>query len=565
MIMIDVIIQGTIASSGAVAGIFTPTPFPIYLEDNWESSLIIAAGVYNPSPEKVTLSHRSVDNGDTYAVIAETIGNTVSFVGQSSLQKVAHSPLPSIAGNGILARQQGVWVQWKTASGEWVEKSLSSIPGAAIGGGTFESLTHDYVANEFIIIKSSGNSVDILTTPDFLAFDNPAGGVLNPLTISSNNLMTTVHNIYFIGGQYVAYGTDRPTSSMYITATSSDLFNWTKQVASLPVSTHAEQAFFNSRVIISRFDQPGAIHTRAIEIWSSSDGLTWTQATLPSQEATVGVTDHEFLVTASAIELLTDTYVYRSTNGTTWTRSLLQNNLRDANNTVPENALLGRAKGSLMDSAAGPDHIAIANVYSIQLGGKTVKLSQVNAVATLGYPSTAPEGATVGWIQTNFNRNMIIGDGFVLNDFPAVSAIIGQSLYARNAATTRYFEITVENATGTSSRVGARGLGYNHVDSASTDAVWFFVDNNIVTVSNGINIVVTHTHTAGQILGFLFDFTAQTCVIEVDGAALATIPDLNILLPWIVETTANSGQFKLNVGQESFSHNGTGATAWETQ
>ena len=557
MIMIDLLIQGTLGG-GLSQGDYTPVPFPIYFEGDWHSTLMLEADLYDQSGNKLTLSHKSIDNGATYSVtnIDDTYAASISVQGTKLL------PIPNLSGNSKLLEVSSI-IRLKDDTADWTNIDLSSVPGGSFGGGTLSFVGFDDTNNEFIFIKNGGIlGDDVFTTPDFVVFDSPSFGSPNPIT--DGELFSDVFAIHFISGQYVAFGLDESTSDN-ITATSSDLLNWTKQVAILPASTYADSsiAFFNSKYIIHRFENNGGILFRVLEIWSSSDGLTWTQATLPAQEATVAVQGIEFLVTAAAIELLTPSYVYRSTDGTTWTRTLLKNYLNQGSDGSTNGFSLANGKGSLMDSAAGPDHLAISNVSSLQLGGKLVHLTEVNAVPTLGYPSTAPEGAVVGWIQDNLSREMVIDDGFTLNNIPAAGTVEGHSLYARNTATTRYYEIEVLSSGLTTNKVGALGLGGDYV--SGTDAIWFNVIEDLIEVSNGSDIVVTHSHTAGQILGFLFDFVAKTCVIEVDGVALATVPNVNNLIPWVIETTVFNGRFKLNVGQEAFSHNGTGATAWQTQ
>lgn len=559
MIMLDTMIQATFGIIGGDVS-FTPVPFASYFNSTWQSTVLVAAGLYDDTTDKITLSHESIDNGAIYSVINEDRIFAITF----SVQKIKHVPVPNLSLDDNLVEVSSI-VRIKRGIDDWENIDLSTVPEASFSGGTLTFAGADYTTNEFIFIKN-GSSLgdDIFTTSDFIAFGNPSPGVRNPLTVAGNGLFLDVFSVYFISGQYVAYGIpdDFPTENR--TATSTDLVNWTLGGADLGFSSnHINQAFFNGRHIIYRFEQTTGITDRILEIWSSSDGETWTQATLPSQEADVGVQGYAFIITSASIEVLTSTYTYRSVNGTTWTRSLLLNNIRPKESLIN---ILGKAKGNIGHPDAGPDHIEMSNVYSLQLGGKIIHMTEINAIPILGYPSTAPFGAVVGWLQDDFTRDMIVDDGFTLNNIsPASGTVRSQSIYARNAASNKYYEIEVLISSGTANKIGARGLGDTHfVDAgmAITDAVEFSLNNNIIAVSNGNDIAVTHTHAAGQIISFLFDFTAQTCDIEVDGVPLATVPNITNLLPWVIDTSVTNGRFKLNVGQAPFSHNTTGTTAW---
>lgn len=568
MILIDNLIQGTLSAVSGTGVGFTPTPFAIWLNGKWQSSLAIADGLYDPNISgRILLSHESTDNGENFVVTNITEG-FVTF----SVTIISHLITPTVSGGDLIMRRSGIFVQYKDGTNDWASRSMSSVPGGSFGGGTLFGAVYDETNDEFIIIKT-GTGADIFTTTDFVNFTSPPLG--NPTSLLSAGNFETLLGVHRIGSNYVAYGIPEGLSPEIRSATSTDLSNWTLQTTNLPRPTdtgpagiyNENLAFFNNLYIIYFRDRATVSDPFKLEIHTSSDGLTWTQASIPALPGDDEEQVYTVLITNVFIEILTASHTYRSSNGTTWVSELLENNIIGRNATSEH---LGKAKGYLGDTNAGPDHISLANVHTLQLGGKILELTQTNATPTLGYPSTAPEGATVGWIQNDFNIDQIVDDGFTIQRPSAFSgSTSAQCLYAKNNADgTRYFEITVLRSAGVLNKVGMRVLGDVFIDDYTnpiTNRVSFFLGNDQVDTPNGTDITgITHTHTTGQIIGFLINLATGSCDITVDGVALTTVASLNITRSWVIECDVDDGNFFLNVGQETFTHNTTSATSWMT-
>jgi hypothetical protein len=570
MIQIDILLQ--VSGSDVATVDFTPLPFPIYDNGAWYSNLSIGAGLYDETTNKPLLTHESTDNGVTYAIIQ----NNATYNNTTSVSGIIHSFLDVKAGNDDFATTSGVWIPRRINNGEWETSSFSSVTGSSFGGGNLLIVTYDYTNNEFIFVKDGGSfGNDIFTTPDFVVIANASSGTQNPVTKLANNLLSNMFALYKLGSLYVAYGVPVSDSNVQRAATSTDMLNWTLQGTNLPKSIDlggsgiSTMAFYlgSSRYFQHFYDNNVNQTTRVLHIWYSSNGYSaWTEAPLPPQLEELGLEGFKWFVTAGAIELLTLTHVFRSVNGTTWTRSLLQNNIRHGSSF--NGIVYANAKGTVIAPTVGPDHIALSVGTTIQNDGKILALTEVNDPSpTLKYPSSAPS-TIVGWLHNNLTAiNMVTNDTTILQELANSQILTGQTLYARNSTTTRYCEIEV-TSTSNSVTMSGKCLGSDYVTGvglSATDAVWFTLTTNLIQVSNGNNIVVTHLYGAGQIIGFLYDWVAKTCVIEVDGVFLATVPNINNRLPWIMEATVRSSQLTINVGQTAFAYNGTGATAWMTQ
>ena len=549
MISLPILVLG----GGSNNSNFSPVPLPVYIEGKWRSTVKISAGVYDSDPVAAQVSHTSEDNGLNY-VLTGVDHNTSLPNG-----------LPTTSITNIIARKQGIWVQYKVGDNNWQEQSLSSIPGGSFGGGTLIGIYSDNVNNEFIVHKKGGSGGDdVFTTPDFINWEKTSNDV-NPLTVVENNLFENIIAVYYIGSQYIAYGTTIADNTKYRTATSTDLDNWIMSGSDLSMSSgpFAQMVKFGTRYFI--FIRTGStIPTYVLEIWSSTDALTWTQATLPTPPANLGMEGKEWLITSTSLELITLSHVYKTTDGVNWSMNILQNNLRPGGRFGTISAF---AKGNPIDTDAGPTHIAVPNVKSLQLGGKILSLSEVNASAALQYPGTTTYGALTGFLENTNSAGKIKEEGFLFDNQGNSSSHVIQSFYARNTATTRYFEVTLTVKEGTL-KIGAVVLGDEYVSNRLTSGVVsaFHLTDSLITTSNVTDdAAVTHTHTTGQVIGFLFNFVSATCVINVDGTDLSTVSGLVNTLSWVIDIEAiNGGKYHLNVGQEAFINNGTGATSWMT-
>ncbi|MBV1952725.1 MAG: hypothetical protein KUG64_11095 [Cycloclasticus sp.] len=561
MIFVNAQIQAIMG--GQAIGGFNPAPLPFHMEGKWRSVAYMDIGVYDDSGSRITLSQTSDDDGTTFSVT-----NTQENFDSSAVTKLLYKPIPTFSGNGIIGRKQGIDVWIKRGDSDWEKISMSSI-GGSFSGGTLASVTFDPTNNEFIIVKT-GTGVDLITTTDFITFVNPV--ITDPIEGNPISDELTVQTVQYISGGYKAYGKQLDDSAIQRVATSTDLKTWTLSGTTQPSSATVQLsydtviAFFNSRYFVHFFS--GA--TPAVEIWSSTDGTTWTQATLTGVTGG-GEKGLYWQITSAAIELHTTSQVLRSTNGTTWTEELIENNILQSPDGFSVDGANGigvyaHAKGYITSTETAPGHISLSTGSSLQLNGKVVELTGLNATPTLGYPSSAAEGATLGWLQRNFALNQVTGDGFTLvGDTGTLRNT--RSFYARNTATTRYFEVEILSSTGTANKIGARVMDDSLITDVSvitTDIAYFLLEEDLISTPNGNDIVVTYSATTGQIIGFLFDWTAQTCVIAVDGVTLGTVTSLNNIRSWTVDADVSNGQYKLNVGQEAFSHNGTGATAWQT-
>lgn len=555
MILIDTLIQGTLSAVSGTGRNFSTVPWAIYLNGKWRSSILAAENTF--AEDKLTLSHISNDDGSSYVITNEdyTFGLTTP-VNRLDPYK------PNIATNNVIAFQQGIFVNYKNGEDDWVSLSLSSIPGGIIGGGSIVSIKSDSSNNQFIILKSGGAiGYDIHTTSNFVTFNNP-----NTESVTFNDEIEDVASVIRIGANYIAYGLLQSDNAIVRASISTNLVNWTLQGSNLPtiagggqVSHYRNMAYFSGSYFIHFYDNNGGIVFRTLNVYSSTDGLIWTPVTIPAQTG-IGQQGLFWLVTSTAIELISGTHVYRSTNGTTWTAELIKNNIAPLGTTTN---LIAGAKGDTQSTEASSSHIAVRTADTLQGGGKIVHLTGVNATPTLGYPGTAPNGAIVGWLQ-NSNDLQTRDNGFTAFSDSGSSVTNIETLYARNTGT-RYYEITINRIGGGTNEVGLRAVGQQYVEGSTNsinDLVWFRLQNNNISTPNSNDQSITFTYTAGQVLGFLVDFTAQTCAITVDGTALATVSNLDTRLAFTVDASISDADFFLNVGQQAFLHNTTLADPW---
>lgn len=548
MIGVNCSIQGTISSGlGASTG-FTPVPYPIYMNGAWRSSVSVQAGLYNTSANDIVVSQVSTDNGEVY-----TVTNTDENYANATAG-VEHDPIPTFTGLNIIGRVQGIWVYYKNADTNWVQTDLSSIQGGTFGGGSLLGINFDTTNNEFIVAKT-GIGSDILTTTDFINFNNVTTEP-NPVTVTSNDLLTSLFNVINIGGTYLAYGSKSAAPSDTRVCSSTDLLNWTLETPVQPSNVTSIYKW-NNRYYIYAFDNNTGITSRTLRVWHSSDGINWTEVTMPTVTGG-GEEPYHWLATSTRLYLIGASFNYYTTS-TTFTQELPKNYLNSASDGSARGRLRGNTNPDKFADDA-PDHIAFCSGQSFQKGGKVVKLLQANSAPTLLYPSVAPDDEIISWAGINEledNSHTLVATGGTKTN---------NSLYARNEATTRYYEVTILATASTLNKIGARIIGDDHIadnNLPATDKVRFFLAEDTIETPDGANIAVTYTPTVGQVLGFLFDWTAQTCVISVDGTTLDTVPNINNTRSWIIEGQIVDGRYNLNVGQEAFLHNSTGATAWK--
>jgi len=564
MIMIDAAIQGLLSASGSGAGTaFSPVPYAVFVNQSWQSHILLDAGLHDISANKFTLAHKSTDNGVTYTLTNED----TAFGITTSVARIHRFAEIDITGNAIIAYTSGIFVNYKDGAANWVALSLSSIPGGAIGGGSLTSITFDDANNLFVVNKSNGT--DINTTADFIAWNNPAGGILNPI---NNVHKLTVSTIHHVAANYYAYGTGQVSGNPEIWQ-STDLFNWSISSATLsgsPFGTNTllegliisgaffNISWFNGRFIVHGFTQTATPADRVLHIFSSIDGFNWTEASsgpINPDPSVGGQQGENIFVTSSAIEILTNSHVMRSTNGTTWTASLIESNL-NLTTTPASNLQAAQAKGHKVrpSTSEAPDHIAIMNVDTLQGDGKLLHLTQTNATPTLGYPAGVPTGSDVEFIQDDFNVDQIIDQGFTLKNSTA------QNLIARNSGT-RYFEITVF-ASSNNMKMGLQMLGTTNYNGS--DKTFVRITRDLVETSTG-NTVVAYIPSPSQVIGFIFNFTASTIEIRVNNVAVHTATSIENARSWVIECAAvsNSRTF-LNTGRTAFVHTVAGTVAWNS-
>ena len=563
MIMLDAAIQGTLlGGSGEGTTAFTPTPYAVYANQDWHSHMVVAANLYDTSGDKITLAHESTDNGVTYAVtnVDDSFGTT------TTVNRISRFAEIDLSGNAIIGYTSGIWVYWKDGVADWQAQSLSSIPGGSIGGGSLTSVSFDDTNNLFIVNKNEGQ--DINTTADFVSWSNPAGGADNPIALTHS---LDAFAIQYIGGQYLAFGVGAISGDAEIWS-SSDLNVWVQESPTLDATAFgagdAEKegfivagmdtnvSWFNSRFIIYNKTQVTDATDRTAHIFSSTNGLTWTEDETFAADATSGQEGRNVFVTSTAIEIVTRTHVIRSTNGTTWATSLLDTNVNRTSTPVSSLHPM-QAKGHRIrpSTSEAPDHIAVMNVDTLQLGGKILHLTEVNATPTLGYPAGAATGADISFFQDNFNIDQIVDQGDTVKDSTA------QSFFARSSGD-RYFEATINATGGSSNKIGLAMLGTTNY--AGSDETYVRLAQNLVEVSSGGDTVVVYTMTIGQVLGFRFDFTAATIEILVDNVSLHTESAVENGLPWVIECEVPNGNVALNVGQDAFVYTVGGTVAWDS-
>lgn len=548
MIQLGPALQGALLGSiGDLA--FTPIPYSVYLNQDWHSHILIAAGLYDTSPNKITLAHKSTDNGETYVVtnVDTTFGIAVSVARINRFAEI------NISGNAIIAYTSGIFVYWKDGSSPWQSRSLSTIPGGYAGGGFLDSITFDETNNEFIISKNSG--IDIFTTADFVSFTQTSAS--NPNDINADLIVLTVRRI---GATFIAYGIGTVSAVAEIW-TSADLATWTKfgtDPDTSVVGGAITMNWFNGKFISVAATQTIDRTDSVLHIFHSTDGETWTEVTELSvnPDPLVGGQEPELvLITDSAIEILTNSHVMRSTDGTTFTASLLENNLNES--TTPKSGLrAAQAKGAKdrPSTSEAPDHIALMNVGIAQEAGKILHLTQANASPTLGYPLGAATGSDVTFIQSDFSRTQLIDSGFTIKDSSA------QCLFAKND-NTRYFEVTINSTAGSLNKIGIEMLG--GVNYAGSDNKSIFLSEDLIEATLG-DTIVSYTMAVSQVLGFKYDSSAGTLEILVDNVSLHTESNVENARAWVIECNMVSGSAALNIGQDAFIYTLGGTVSWDT-
>ena len=565
MIMVSAGVMGALLGGASADSTgFTPVPYAVYLEQDWYSLILVAQGLYND--DKVTLTHKSTDNGVTYAVTNEdtNFGISTPVIRTSRFAEI------NISGNGIIAYTVGIWLYYKDGDDDWVTLSLSSIPGGAIGGGFLTSLTFDATNNIFIVNKNNG--IDINTTPDFIQWTNPSSGETNPIS-TTHRLQT--FSIEFIGGQYLAFGLgeaieDSGDFDLAEVWSSPDLETWSQESPTLAavafgsgdavkeeiIARLTEVSWFNSLYIVYGSTEVTDATDRSLHVFTSTDGIIWLESGTLSADAVSGQEGNHTLITSTGIEILTDSHVFRSADGTTWTPTLLANNLT-LKTSPASNLHAAQAKGHRQrpSTSEAPDHIAVMNADILQLGGKILHLSETNVTPLLGYPADSATGAEVGFIQNNFDIDQIIDQGFTVKDSTA------QSFLARNSGD-RYLEVTINATSGSVNKIGLIAMVADKY--AGSDEISVKLTTNLVEVSSGGDTVVVYTMAVSQVLGFQFDFAASQILITVDGVLLHTQSSVENLLSWVIECEMISGEAALNVGKDTFSFPPGGTVAWNT-
>lgn len=557
MIQIGALMQGTLGGGGAGSDTGkTLTPEPLYSGGEWKSSVwgdevdydlpFTGRGVVvsSTSPDNITYTQTGLDP-DTFFTTPDKQIRPTGF------------------GGTIIFFQGGIWVYYKDGDADWVAKSLSSIPDANVGGGVVGYI--DYANGEFIISKDTPAGLDIAATTNFVDYRipsvdfNSAKGVYGvddvPFTIK------------YIGSNYVAFY-ELEADGTIQAATSTDLVTWVADSTSLPAPTgstsqgakqrpYRDLAYFNANLILTFVDLPdGDDDLKTLHIWSTTNGVDWAEATLTNDSGNEGL---EWYVTTAAVELVTATHLFRSTNGTSWVETLPENRL----------PVIAAAKGDPEGIFTAPDHIAFPYGDVVQEGGKILGFAGVSSDPVLKYPDATATGINVGWIIPRADPSIVGLYTLRGRGFEVSSVDIGNeptaiwNMYCHNTGD-YYFEITVENlATPAPVLIGAKSLGDTYYSGIKETSV--LLRDNLVEKNLG-DVVVVSALAANQVLGFLFDFVAGTLVISIDGVTLHTATNLETDRAWqpYLDFSTGGGTYSINVGQDAFIHNGTGATAWFT-
>lgn len=537
MIMIGPLIQATF-TTGYIDTSTTLIPYPFFVGGKWVSTV--------NSVETGLQVQESIDSGLSYPVIdPNTITNESGTFN------------PTIFGGNIAAYITGIWVNWRVNGEGWQQRDLGSVPNANMGGGLLSFIS--YANGEFIIVKNSSFGVDLYATADFLTFRTPSGSFNLIEDIFESSLFT----VRYINGQYLGFGYE--TNQVRV-AYSPNLIDWTLDVTILPYfpdSYTNNMAYYNGKYYIHHTENLASTETsRILHILSSTDGITWVEVAL-TNAINEGI---EWFVTTTAIELLTKTHVIRSTDGTNWTEELLIH-------WIPA---MAESRGFINGEETAPDTIKIPYGIVAQDGGKIIDLTSINAAPTSIYPATSKYNEIMGFMipQRGYydtarfeSPYALFEEGFLSRgkDVNNRDDPRARSFYARNTGQ-YYFEYTLRITQANSQHlIGARILGDKYYTGINETEV--SVRYNTIVKALG-NVAVTYTPTENDIIGFLFDFSAATIIIEVNGVLLHTATGIETGKTWSAYTemynpSSGTGTVYINVGQEAFIHNGTGAIAWK--
>ena len=528
MMGIGPIVMGTTAAaSGSSAGL-TVTPEPMWIAGNYWSF-----NFSNFENELGRLSLKSTDLGITWVEDTDQTSGTVNI----GTDKYA---------NGILAGAQGSFVNHKSLAGgfNWIATSVSSITGGFISGGT-NQLHVDTNLDRFILVKNFGQ--DIYTSTDLVNYTVANGAVENDLTLNSR--LQTVYNLVYAGAQYVAYGIKTYADPLipgdvdvYGSAVSTDLITWTAQATTAPLFFDIQD--FNGAWIGVALNGSTA-QTRTIEVWRSTDFITWTKQTLPNANA--GSSFEGATIQSGIYHLISNSQIFESVNGTTWTEYVKEFNV--------DGKLYGREP--ILSGGSMPVNITLRSGTVDEYGGKILRWSSsLESNPALRYPSTG--GATVGFTGTSLK----FGAGIADKSFSVIDVETERGFYLHKT-NVRYFEFTILSHSGTlNAQIGMDVPAEKYFSGLSTTRVQLS-SAGVVETSSG-NVPVTYTMAAGQVVGFVVNFITATVDIYVDDVFLTQIPNLATSVLWTQLLDCSNAGVKLNVGQDTFVHTKAGTVAWNS-
>lgn len=516
---------------------FDVIPSPMFIAGNWWSFCDSANGI--PIGEVIATttvlqSQQSLDDALTFTVENLTTGSFNQNV--------------SVSGNNLLLAKTDnsstyLYKDISSSGNDWVRVNQTTLPGGAIGG-SYNDISFNASNNTFTLIKGLGR--DIYTSTDLVTW--------TPVNGATDNTLSTLIDAFrvdYVGSQFVAIGQDKANSNLHAVATSTDLLNWTLIPGNIPT-------FFDIRYFESAYlgiTLVGANpSSRVLQIWRSTDLITWTQQTLPG--ATFGSSFDGVWVGGGRYEVLSSTQLFTTTNGTTFTSTELKYNLQGLSASNVRSFAFVRGKQHKMSTSAPPSRVLMRTVNHRQFGGKVIEwTSGVNGVPAGRFPPGA--NADVGFI----GLSALGGQGIKTDGFTLVNDNYAEGFYLHRTDI-RYFEVKIlSTSVGAAGKFGIHAPADDHFSGLNTTLVQL-TDNQVETSAG--NLPVTYTVTAGQILGFVVNFITAQVEIRVDNIVLTTIPNLATSIRWTQLFDCTNCEARLNIGQEAFEHSVSGTVAWNS-
>lgn len=524
-------------TSGELFSGFDVIPSPMYIGGNWWSFCDAVNGT--PSGEIATSITQLESELSTDSGVSWTIENTTASSGFNRVISASgNNLLLSVVNNSSTYSYKDI----STSDNDWTDVDQTTLSGG-FASGVYHSIEYDEDNSVFILCKADGG--DIYTSANLTTW-TPINGV-------SENGLSSLMEAYLVvrvGGQYVAHGVDLVDSSLRRVATSSDLLNWTLVTATIPVMLDIR--YFSSGYLGVVNSGSGGITNRIVQVWRSTDFITWTQQTLP--DVTTGSTFDRVWVESGMYELLSSTQVFSTTNGTTFTTTELKYNIEG----IPslESLAFVRGKQHKLSTSTPPDRIMMRTVNHREFGGKVIQWTTgLSGTPTLRFPSSHAYGATVGFI----GASAILGSGIKDGGFTIVNAAKAEGFYLHRTGI-RYFEIEVK-ASGTG-KFGIHIPARDHFSGLNTTFVLLSSTGQVETSAG--NLPVSYSMSQGQVIGFVVNFITAQVEIYVNNVLLTTIPNLSTSVAWTQYIECPSCELKMNIGQDPFVYTISGVSDWNS-